>query len=131
MVSIIQSELGNPVLSNLAILVWLLNIVVDTVGHMAFKRAAIMEHETEWHRWKQMLSSFPLWVGIVCFCLEFALWLVLLSLLPLSLGVLLGAINMVAIMVAGRVIFRELFDPMRILGVIFITFGVALVGGYA
>lgn len=118
-------------MSNFAILVWLLNIVVDTVGHMAFKSAAITEHESEWHRWKKMLSSIPLWVGIVCFCLEFALWLVLLSLLPLSTGVLLGAINMVAIMVAGRVLFRELLDPMRVLGMIFITLGVALVGGYA
>ena len=82
--STIQSEVGNPVLSNLAILVWIMNIVVDTVGHMAFKSAAITEHESEWHRWKKMLSSIPLWVGIVCFCLEFVLWLVLLSILPLS-----------------------------------------------
>lgn len=118
-------------MSTLAILVWALNIVVDTVGHMAFKSAAITEHESEWHRWKQMLSSIPLWVGIVCFCLEFVLWLVLLSILPLSSGVLLGTINMVAIMVAGRVLFRELLDPMRVLGMIFIILGVALVGGYA
>lgn len=118
-------------MSNLAILVWALNIVVDTVGHMAFKSAAITTHESEWHRWKKMLSSIPLWVGIVCFCLEFVLWLVLLSILPLSSGVLLGTINMVAIMVAGRVLFRELLDPMRVLGMIFIILGVALVGAYA
>lgn len=108
-----------------------MNIVVDTVGHMAFKSAAITEHESEWHRWEKMLSSIPLWVGIVCFCLEFVLWLVLLSILPLSRGVLLGTINMVAIMVAGRVLFRELLDPMRVLGMIFIILGVVLVGAYA
>lgn len=118
-------------MSNLAILVWIMNIVVDTVGHMAFKSAAITDHESEWHRWKIMLSSIPLWVGIVCFCLEFVLWLVLLSILPLSSGVLLGTINMVAIMVAGRVLFRELLDPMRVLGMIFIILGVVLVGAYA
>jgi drug/metabolite transporter (DMT)-like permease len=118
-------------LSNFVILVWIFNIIVDTVGHMAFKRAAIIEHETEWQRWKKMISLYPLWIGIACFCLEFALWLVLLSVLPLSLGVLLGAINMVAIIFAGRVIFRELLDPMRILGMVFITLGVALVGVYA
>jgi drug/metabolite transporter (DMT)-like permease len=129
--STLQSEVGNPVLSNLAILVWIMNIVVDTVGHMAFKSAAITDHESEWHRWKKMLSSIPLWVGIVCFCLEFVLWLVLLSILPLSSGVLLGTINMVAIMVAGRVLFRELLDPMRVLGMIFIILGVVLVGAYA
>jgi len=118
-------------LSNLAIFVWIMNIAVDTVGHMAFKSAAVTEHESEWQRWKKMLSSIPLWVGIVCFCLEFVLWLVLLSILPLSSGVLLGTINMVAIMVAGRLLFRELLDPMRMLGMIFIMLGVVLVGAYA
>lgn len=118
-------------MSNLAIFVWLLNVVVDTAGHIAFKHAAIIEHENEWHRWQKMLSSVPLWIGIACFCLEFVLWLVLLSLLPLSLGVLLGALNMVAIMVAGRLMFHELLDPMRILGITFITLGVAMVGGFA
>jgi len=118
-------------LSNLAIFVWIMNIAVDTVGHMAFKSAAVTEHESEWQRWKKMLSSIPLWVGIVCFCLEFVLWLVLLSILPLSSGVLLGTINMVAIMVAGRLLFRELLDPMRVLGMIFIMLGVVLVGAYA
>jgi multidrug transporter EmrE-like cation transporter len=38
---------------------------------------------------------------------------------------------MVAIMVAGRVLFRELLDPMRVLGMMFIILGVVLVGVYA
>lgn len=98
---------------------------------MAFKSAALTEHESELGRWKEMFSSFQIWLGIFCFILEFCLWLVLLSVLPLSLGVLLGAINMVAIVVAGRLLFDEKLDPMRVAGVIFITFGVALVGAYA
>ena len=114
-----------------AIVVWLLNIIVDTAGHTAFKYAATTENDTEWKRWKMMLSSWPLWVGIVCFAMEFVLWLVLLSLLPLSLGVLLSAFNTVAIMLAGRLLFNELIDPFRILGITFITVGVALAGGYA
>lgn len=118
-------------MSNLAIFLWLLNIIVDTVGHMAFKRAAIMEHDDEWHRWKRMLSSLPLWLGIFCFCLEFVLWLALLSLLPLSLGVLLAAFNMVSIMLAGRWLFKETLDPLRLTGMTFIIVGVALAGGYS
>lgn len=118
-------------MSNLAIFVWLLNIIVDTVGHIAFKHAAITEHESEFHRWKGMLSSLPLWIGIFCFCLEFGLWMILLSILPLSLGILLSGFNTVAIMIAGRIVFREMLDPLRILGITFITVGVALVGGYA
>ena len=118
-------------MSNLAILVWLLNIVVDTTGHIAFKHAAVTEHENELHRWKQMLASWPLWLGIFCFCLEFVLWLILLSMLPLSLGILLSGFNTVAIMLAGRFIFKEMLDPLRIIGISLITIGVILVGGYA
>jgi len=118
-------------LSELAIFVWLLNIVVDTIGHMAFKRAAIIQHNSEWDRWKQMLRSWPLLIGIFCFGLEFFLWLILLSIVPLSIGVLLSAFNTVAIMVAGRIIFKEMLDPLRLVGISFITIGVMLVGGYA
>ncbi len=78
-----------------------------------------------------MLGSFPLWVGIVCFCLEFVVWLAFLSVLSLSQGVLLGAINMVSIVIAGRLIFKEKLDRMRLLGMGLITVGVIFVGIYA
>jgi len=117
-------------LSNLAIFFWLLNILVDTAGHLAFKQAAIAEHETEWHRWKVMLSSFPLWVGIVCFCLEFVVWLVFLSIVPLSLAMLVGSINIVVVMLAGRLLFHERLDRMRLAGMWLISIGVALSGNF-
>ena len=78
-----------------------------------------------------MLGSFPLCVGIVCFCLEFVVWLAFLSVLSLSQGVLLGAINMVSIVIAGRLIFKEKLDRMRLLGMGLITVGVIFVGIYA
>lgn len=110
-----------------------MNIVVDTAGHVALKHAAISESEytSEWQHWKQMLASFPLWLGLICFIFEFILWLILLSLLPLSTGVLLTAFNMVAIMLVGRIMFNETLDPLRITGISFITLGVILVGIYA
>ena len=70
-------------------------------------------------------------VGIFCFGLEFVLWLILLSILPLSIGVLLSAFNTVSIMMAGRIIFKEMLDPLRLVGISLITIGVMLVGGYA
>ena len=78
-----------------------------------------------------MLGSIPLWIGIICFCLEFVVWLAFLSVLSLSQGVLLGAINMVSIVIAGRLIFKERLDPMRIFGISLIAIGVILVGVYA
>lgn len=118
-------------MSAFAIFIWLLNAVADTAGHMAFKAAARAENQSELGRWREMFSNFPIWLGIFCFVLEFCLWLILLSVLPLSVGVLLGAINMVAVVVAGRLLFKERLDAMRVAGLVLITFGVALVGAYA
>ena len=108
-------------------------MICDTVGHVALKFAATADEASgsEWQRWIAMFSNIPLWIGIICFCLEFVVWLAFLSVLSLSQGVLLGAINMVAIVVAGKLIFKERLDRMRIIGILFITLGVVLVGVYA
>jgi drug/metabolite transporter (DMT)-like permease len=109
----------------------LLNIVLDTTGHLAFKTAAIAEHATAWQRWKVMLRSPPLWLGVGCFCIEFLAWLALLSLVPLSLAMLIGSINIVVVMMAGKLLFGERLDRMRVIGMCLITLGVALSGGGA
>ena len=120
-------------MSSIAILIWVINVTIDTVGHVALKFAAVSDSKesTELARWKFMLGSFPLWVGIVCFCLEFVVWLAFLSVLSLSQGVLLGAINMVSIVIAGRLVFKEKLDRMRLLGMALITVGVIFVGIFA
>ena len=117
-------------MSNLAIILWIANIFLDTAGHLAFKDVAATERETELERWKYMLSSPRLWIGIVCFCLEFAVWFALLSLIPLSQAVLIGSINIVVVMLAGRLLFRERLDGLRVTGISLIAVGVALAGGF-
>jgi drug/metabolite transporter (DMT)-like permease len=115
-------------MSQLVLLLWFLNVVIDTAGHLAFKKAAVAEHETEWKRWRMMLSAPPIWIGMICFGLEFLVWLALLSLIPLSLAVMLGAINIVVVMYAGKLLFGEHLDRMRVAGMWLITFGVGLAG---
>lgn len=117
-------------MSTAAVLLWIINVVLDTVGHLAFKTAAISEHETEWGRWKTMLSSPVMWLGLTSFVLEFVAWLALLSLIPLSLAMLIGSINVVVVMLAGKLLFNERLDRMRVAGMAFITLGVALAGGF-
>ena len=107
------------------------NVVLDTAGHLLFKVAAVTEHETEVQRWKKMLSSVVFWIGLACFIAEFAVWYALLSLVPLSLAVLIGSINIVAVMLAGKVLFHERLDRMRVTGMCLISIGVALAGGAA
>jgi drug/metabolite transporter (DMT)-like permease len=118
-------------MSRLAFLFWILNMIFDTTGHLAFKRAAVADHESIWRRWRMMLSAPMIWIGGLCFVLQFFVWLALLSLVPLSLAVMLGAIDIAAVMLAGRVIFGERLDRMRVSGTVLIILGVVLAGSGA
>jgi drug/metabolite transporter (DMT)-like permease len=55
-------------------------------------------------------------------------WIAFLSLVPLSDGVLLGSINIVAVMVAGRLLFGERLTGLRVAGILLVSLGVAVVG---
>ena len=100
-------------LTPLVITLWVLNVLVDSGGQLAFKAAA---------------SQPWLWIGVGCYVAEFVFWLAFLSLVPLSDGVLLGSINIVAIMIAGRILFQEKLAPLRVAGIVLVSIGVAIVG---
>jgi drug/metabolite transporter (DMT)-like permease len=109
--------------------VWLLTVVLDTVGQLAFKSVAadpLAGHGIA--RWRHMARRPWLWLGIACYALEFFAWSAFLSLVPLGRGVLLGSINIAVITLAGRVLFRERLTPMHTLGIGLVTAGVAVVG---
>ncbi len=113
----------------LPLVLWTSNLVLDTVGHVAFKIAAAGGREdVEAQHWWRMAMQPWLWVGIGCFVLEFVVWLAFLTLLPLSEGVLLGCFNIVVLMLIGRWRFQEKLTPWRVAGVALIAGGVALVG---
>ena len=110
-------------------MLWLANILLDTFGQLSFKAAAAGPGLGEgFARWKAMARRPWIWCGIACYVGEFLVWLAFLSLVPLSEGVLLGSINIVAVMVAGRVLFGEKLSPLRTLGILLIASGVAVVG---
>lgn len=116
-------------MTSLIALLWALTIVLDTGGQLSFKRAAIEPgNAAGFARWRWMAARPWLWLGVVCFAGEFLCWLAFLSLVPLSQGVLLGSINIVAIMLAGRVLFGERLSHWRVAGIALITVGVCLVG---
>ena len=105
------------------------NVVVDTGGQLAFKAAAAHGDEGgEMGHWRAMARRPWLWVGIIFFCAEFVLWLVFLSLVPLSEGILLGSLNIVAVLLGGRIIFNERLNSQCLLGIFLIAAGVAIVG---
>ena len=116
-------------MSALATLLWAVNLVCDVAGQLAFKAAAISERGAEgWQRWRMLAANKWIWVGVGAFVAEFVLWLAFLSLVPLSLAVIVGAADIVAVMVGGRVCFDEAITPRRALGAMLVVGGVVLVG---
>ncbi len=116
-------------MSPLIFIVWMLNVVVDTGGQLAFKAAAAHGDEGGgMAHWRAMARRPWLWLGIIFFCAEFIFWLVFLSLVPLSEGILLGSLNIVAVLVGGRLIFNERLNSRCLLGIFLIAAGVAIVG---
>ena len=108
---------------------WLFNVLIDTGGQLAFKAAAGDPDAGDGlARWRHMASRPWLWLGVGCYAIEFLVWIAFLSLIPLSEGVLLGSINIVAIMVAGRFLFGEKLTRLRVAGIVLVTLGVAIVG---
>jgi len=114
-------------MSSLAMAVWLLNILFDTGGQLAFKAAALTDG-AGLRRWNAMIHRPWLWLGVLCYLAEFIAWLAFLSFVPLAEGVLLGSINIVIIMLAGRLLFREKLSPLRVTGISLVALGVACVG---
>ncbi|OCG06611.1 hypothetical protein A9G13_10120 [Gilliamella sp. wkB178] len=116
-------------MSVIIILLWLINITCDTVGQIAFKYAAITsKHKQGINYWKRLFGNYWLWLGFGVYFIGFIFWLAFLSYVPLSQGILLGSFNMITVMLAGRFLFKEQITPFRLLGILFITFGVVLVG---
>lgn len=122
-------------MSWLIFLVWFGNIVCDTVGQLAFKGAATEPDEENkpqslFQYWLALFRQPLLWLGIISYVAEFLLWMAFLTLVPLSEGILLGSINIIVIMVLGRLFFDEKLTSMRVLGISFVAIGVAIVGAF-
>jgi drug/metabolite transporter (DMT)-like permease len=116
-------------MSATVVTLWLLNVLLDTFGQLSFKAAAAAPGLGEGTaRWRAMARRPWIWIGLGCYVGEFLVWLAFLSLVPLSEGVLLGSINIVAVMIAGRILFNEKFSPLRTAGILLVAAGVAVVG---
>jgi drug/metabolite transporter (DMT)-like permease len=111
------------------VVLWLANILLDTFGQLSFKAAAAQEDLGErLARWKAMAARPWIWCGVACYVGQFLVWLAFLSLMPLSEGLLLASINIVTVMIAGRILFAEKFSPLRTVGILLIASGVAVIG---
>lgn len=113
----------------LAVTLWMANLVLDTTGQLLFKAAAGDPAAGDGiARWRHMLARPWLPLGGLCYVMQFMVWIAFLSLVPLSEGILLASINIVLIMLAGRWLFGEKLTRMRVVGILLVSAGVAIVG---
>ncbi len=110
-------------------LLWLINIALDTLGQISFKQGAVAPNDAAGIRfWLNTLNNNWIRTGIACYVVEFLVWLAFLSLVPLSEGVALASINIVTVMIAGRIFLKEPLTRLRLLGIALVASGVAVVG---
>jgi drug/metabolite transporter (DMT)-like permease len=113
----------------LATLLLIANLVTSATGQLALKgasaRAAALEGAAHW---RALMLDWVLWLAVAAFILELVIWLAFVSLVPLSLGVLVGCSNIVGVMIGARLVFGERFTGPRLAAAALILLGVALVG---
>ena len=105
-------------------------LIGNTAGQLLFKAASLRATVPEGAAtyWRQLAGQPTLWLGIIVFVAEFFIWLAFLSVVPLWQGVMVASIDILAVMLAGRIFFGEQITPARVLAVSLIAVGVTLVG---
>ncbi len=112
-----------------AVMFWLLNLVCDTFGQMAFKYASRSTGDLQgFDHWRALARSPFLWLGIFAFVFEMLFWLSFLTEVPLAMGLFIGCANIVSVLVMGHFLFGEPLPKSRLMAIGLIVVGVALVG---
>jgi drug/metabolite transporter (DMT)-like permease len=104
-------------------------LILETGSHLALKSASLRAGEKSGVRYLLRIAiQPPFFFALVCFVLGFLAWLAFLSRVPLGQGVMAGSLTIVGVMVGGRLMYGERLSRARIVAVMLIATGVALVG---
>src|SRR3954470_7980914 len=69
-------KLTPETMSSLALMCWMLNVIADTGGHLAFKAAAnVADNIHGFERWRTMFKDKWIWIGVILFICEFVIWI--------------------------------------------------------
>jgi drug/metabolite transporter (DMT)-like permease len=116
-------------MSTLATVLLVLVMLSNTAGQLLFKAASLRAqgHGVTSH-WQGLAISPLLWLGILFYVPEFLFWLAFLSLVPLWQAVMVASVDIVLVLIGGRLLFKERLVPSRISAIALIAIGVFLVG---
>lgn len=116
-------------MTGIVILLWLGNMLTDTGGQLAFKAAASGGCAKSWlGHWRYMATRPWIWLGVAFYIGEFFFWTAFLAHVQLSTAMMLASFDTVAIMLGGRLFFKEVLPMWRLSGILLVTAGVAIVG---
>lgn len=117
-------------MSPFALLLLAIVLIGNSAGQLLFKGASLRADRPGIAAHWQALALDPfLWLAIAIYIFEFFMWLAFLSVVPLWQGVMVGSIDILAVMVGGRIFFGEKITGSRAIAVSLIAVGVLLVGG--
>jgi drug/metabolite transporter (DMT)-like permease len=107
-------------------------VLLDVIGQIWFKLGLMRlpEKKTTDHLgsfWKRVFASPLLWAGIGAYAVELGLWLAVLANAPLSFVFPLASLSYVGVLIASRIILKEMVSPRRWAGALLITLGVTVV----
>ena len=104
-------------------------VIGNTAGQLLLKAASVRaDRMGDVGHWNALLRDPLLWLGIATYVLEFFIWLAFLSLVPLWQGVMIACIDILLVMVGGRIFFGEQITLQRTTAIALIAAGVLMVG---
>ncbi len=117
-------------MSSFALVLLAVVLIGNTTGQLLLKGASLRADRPEVaSHWRALALDPLLWVALSLYVIEFFIWLAFLSLVPLWQGVMVACIDILLVMVGGRIFFGEKITPARVLAIGLIAIGVLLVGG--
>jgi len=118
-------------MSSFALLLLAVVLIGNTAGQLLFKGASIRADRAEAAgrtHWQALAADPLMWLAIFLYVFEFFIWLAFLSVVPLWQGVMVACVDILLVMLGGRLFFNEHLTPARITAIGLIAIGVLLVG---
>lgn len=107
----------------------LLCIIAEVMRELCFKTAAgPLSDALAARRWKRVIASPLIWIGIMLWGGETLAWIAALERIPLGIGYPVRAASYALIPLAAWLVLKERLCARQIMGVLLVTIGVCCVG---
>lgn len=107
---------------------FILSAIFESYGQVSFKKAALStEHLSGYSYFLGLAKNYHLYLGIVSYLGEMAVWLYLISNIPLSIAFPLSGLQEMILVLFVAVKMKEKVPPLAWFGVLLIAIGVSMV----